>query len=152
MHAHELLLLGIAALAVDIAVPSRGLAIEVDGPTHFCRNTPPSWSSGSSTSSASGGSGSSTSSASRGSGSSASTPPSGGSGSGASSGGGGAHARQASERALQPLGATLLKRRLLQQQGWVIVSIDTAHWECLRGAPQKRAFLEAAIAAAEGAA
>lgn len=110
-------------------MPSRGLAIEVDGPTHFCRNTPPSWSSGSSTSSASGASGS-----------------------GASSGGGGAHARQASERALQPLGATLLKRRLLQQQGWVVVSIDTANWERLRGAAQKRAFLEAAIAAAEAAA
>lgn len=27
--------------AVDIAVPSKRLAIEVDGPTHFCRNAPP---------------------------------------------------------------------------------------------------------------
>lgn len=26
-------------ISVDIAAPSRGLAIEVDGPTHFCRNS-----------------------------------------------------------------------------------------------------------------
>ena len=96
--------------AVDIAVPSRQLAIEVDGPSHFCRSSPPSSSS-----------------------TPASTPTT--------------HSQ------LLPMGGTLLKRRLLQQAGWTVVSVDAAQWEQLRGAQQKRAFLGAAIAAAtQGAA
>ena len=96
--------------AVDIAVPSRQLAIEVDGPSHFCRNSPPSSSS-----------------------TPASTPT--------------------TQSQLLPMGGTLLKRRLLQQAGWTVVSVDAAQWEQLRGAQQKRAFLGAAIAAAtQGAA
>jgi hypothetical protein len=99
-----------ALAAVDIAVPSRQLAIEVDGPSHFCRNSPPSTSS---------------------------TPAS----------------APTAQPQLVPMGGTLLKRRLLQQAGWTVVSVGTAQWEQLRGAQQKRAFLGAAIAAAtQGAA
>jgi hypothetical protein len=50
------------------------------------------------------------------------------------------------------MGSTLLKRRLLQCQGWVVVSICVTDWEQLRSAAQKRAFLSAAIAAAEAGA
>lgn len=49
--------------AVDVALPQQRIAVEVDGPTHYCRNRP--------------------------------------------------H---------RPVGATLLKRRLLRQQGWAVVS------------------------------
>jgi len=95
-------------------VLSRRLAVEVDGPTHYCRNALPG-------STAGGGS--------TGSGSSAGLP-------------------KGNER-IEPLGASLLKRRLLQQQGWTVVSVNAAAWEGLRGAAQKRAFLAAAVAAAE---
>lgn len=100
--------------AVDIAVPSRRLAIEVDGPSHFCRNI-----------------------------------CSGSSGSGGNAGTSGAAPPEVARR---PLGATLLKRRLLRQQGWAVASVDAAAWEGLRGAAQKRAALAVALAAAEAGA
>lgn len=84
-------------------MPSRQLAIEVDGPSHYCRNAPASSSS----------------------------------------------AQQESEPL--PLGSTLLKRRLLEQQGWAVVSVNAAQWEALRGGDAKRWFLAAGVAAAEAA-
>ncbi|KAL4448636.1 hypothetical protein ABPG75_005855 [Micractinium tetrahymenae] len=87
-------------ISIDIAVRSRRLAIEVDGPTHFCRNSSQA----------------------------------------------GAAGEPAQPR---PLGATLLKRRLILGQGWRVASINAADWEALRGADEKREALEAAIAAAE---
>lgn len=36
---------------------------------------------------------------------------------------------------------TQLKRRLLRQEGWAVVSVDPLAWERLRGAAQKRAHL-----------
>ena len=108
----------LAAPAVDIAVPARRLAIEVDGPTHFCRNRLPSGSSSSSSD-----------------------------GDGRSSRSSGAQPEDGQQA--QPLGATLLKRRLLERQGWTVVSVDAGQWERQRGAAQKRAFLAAAVADAE---
>lgn len=91
--------------AVDIAVPSRQLAIEVDGPTHFCRNV-------------------------------------------TQGGGQAGPAGQAAQP--RPLGGTLLKRRLIEGQGWRVASVNVAQWETLRGAEAKRRALQAAIAAAQG--
>lgn len=76
-------------------MPARRLAIEVDGPTHFCRNS------------------------------------------------------LAPGQAPRPTGATLLKHRLLHQQGWAVAAVCSEEWEGLRGAEAKRRALAAAVAAAE---
>ena len=48
-----------------------------------------------------------------------------------------------------PLGATLLKHRLLAQQGWRMVHVETEQWERLRGPEAKRRYLlEAGVGAA----
>ena len=61
-------------------------------------------------------------------------------------GGGGSASKQ---HLLLPMGSTLLKRRLLQRRGWAVASVCAADWERLRGAAPKRAFLAAAVEAAE---
>lgn len=48
----------------------------------------------------------------------------------------------------RPLGGTLLKRRLIEGQGWLVVSMNAAQWEALRGAAEKRQALKEAVLAA----
>lgn len=84
-------------------MPALRLAVEVDGPSHFCRNSSPA----------------------------------------SASADNGAAAAPAAP-APRPLGGTLLKRRLLEQEGWRVVSVNTTAWEALRGAAAKRTFLAAA--------
>ncbi|PRW44947.1 squamosa promoter binding -like 5 [Chlorella sorokiniana] len=78
----------VVGFSVDIAVPARRLAVEVDGPTHFCRNVLPSEGTSSSSGTIND-----------------------------------AQATLSSSKSAHALGATLLKRRLLQRQGWAVISV-----------------------------
>ncbi|GAB4817312.1 hypothetical protein N2152v2_004358 [Parachlorella kessleri] len=108
----------VAGVTVDAAVPRLLLAVEVDGPTHFTRNPAPPL-----------------------------CPQQHGCEGNASSGPAAAQSRN-TVLGGRPVGATLLKHRLLEQHGWRVVHVDTEAWERLRGPERKRASLEAALHAA----
>lgn len=108
------------------------VAVEADGPTHFTRNLVPL---GQHPSSGPG---------------SAAGPLEGTEEEPTAAAGDGSAAQR------MPVGATLLKQRLLEQRGWQVVRVDTEAWERLRGRGARREYLlaagvGAALAAAQAA-